>query len=332
MFGYRFIKRTIWSVIILALLAAVLSGGYWWKKSQTEVTGEVFVVKNWSYTPPESILGFEVKAEAVISVPWGQKLVGTTLELSPDSGVLTRSEVKVSNEYLNWGRIEKRIKITLVPFNTGSLNVGSLKLEYERPKAKNELNSDALSLVFPTLEVAPLTSERSEQLPLAGVMELKQFSYGYLFLGGLLLLLLGLLAWGIYMFIKATKKAVQAPIASWAAALNQLRDLRENIGQFSAEESFVKTTDILRIYVEKRFELPVSSATTPEFLYSLKYKEVFLSSSQKGRLSEFMESADLIKFAKAKLEEKDLLEAIYKAEKFVEETIPAPETQEVKGV
>ena len=83
----------------------------------------------------------------------------------------------------------------------------------------------------------------------------------------------------------------------------------------------------MRGYLEARFALPASSRTTPEFLAGLDRDGTPLDRSDRAFLRDFMNEADLVKFARADASCDALVSAIGKAETLVENTTPHEEPE-----
>ncbi|MDE2028242.1 MAG: hypothetical protein KGK03_07500 [Candidatus Omnitrophica bacterium] len=124
----------------------------------------------------------------------------------------------------------------------------------------------------------------------------------------LLWVALGLIAAAalIYLFRRYSKKNNQAllvtpvpELSAWEKAYQQLEALRrENLpdkGVF--KEFFTRVADIVRQYMENRFDIRAPHMSTEEFLYFLKVSG-HLNESQKNALKEFLNSCDMVKFAK----------------------------------
>ncbi len=63
------------------------------------------------------------------------------------------------------------------------------------------------------------------------------------------------------------------------------------------KEFYERISDILRHYIEHRFELRAPERTTEEFLIELQWTDI-LSASDKESVGEFLKHCDLVKFAK----------------------------------
>ena len=80
-------------------------------------------------------------------------------------------------------------------------------------------------------------------------------------------------------------------------------------------------SDIVRFYLEERFDFRAPERTTEEFLRELGETNLLLP-EQKESLGNFLESCDLVKFAKYEPGENELRELHNSAVKLVEETEP----------
>ena len=88
----------------------------------------------------------------------------------------------------------------------------------------------------------------------------------------------------------------------------------------------VAVSDAARAYLEERFNFHAPERTTEEFLRELSATEL-LAKQQKESLGRFLESCDLVKFAKYEPGEPELRELYASATRLVDETVP----QEVQG-
>jgi hypothetical protein len=84
-------------------------------------------------------------------------------------------------------------------------------------------------------------------------------------------------------------------------------------------------SDTARAYLEERFNFRAPERTTEEFLRELGGTDL-LAKEQKESLGQFLQSCDLVKFAKYEPGEKELRELHGAAVKLVEETEPRTET------
>jgi len=114
----------------------------------------------------------------------------------------------------------------------------------------------------------------------------------------------GLLVWlFVYYLQKRKKKGLQEidkapPEPPDIIALRELEKLKTEKAwlQRSIKPYYIKLTEILRIYLERRFNMMALEQTTNEILYSLKKSEC--PSADQNLLSGILNLADLVKFAK----------------------------------
>ena len=120
-------------------------------------------------------------------------------------------------------------------------------------------------------------------------------------------LLLGLVAAavGIYFWLRRKKlpqeplKPQVAQLPTWDKAYRQLEALRGSnlLDQGLFKEFFTRVADIARHYMEDRFNIRAPHMSTEEFLYYLGISG-HLNETQKTALTEFLNSCDMVKFAK----------------------------------
>jgi hypothetical protein len=98
--------------------------------------------------------------------------------------------------------------------------------------------------------------------------------------------------------------------------------LEEALALISQPKPFcVLVSDTARAYLEERFSFHAPERTTEEFLRELGGTDLLVS-EQKESLGKFLESCDLVKFAKYEPRENELRELHIAAVKLVEETEP----------
>ena len=98
------------------------------------------------------------------------------------------------------------------------------------------------------------------------------------------------------------------------AALQRLREENPPVDVF-----YTRLSDIVRRYLEDRFQLRAPERTTEEFLYETS-RNGLLSAEHKELLGRFLQECDLVKFARLQPDDTDRQRAYDAAEKFVRET------------
>lgn len=105
------------------------------------------------------------------------------------------------------------------------------------------------------------------------------------------------------------------------------KKLQEALALIAQPKPFVvEVSDTARSYLEERFNFHAPERTTEEFLRELAGTKLLLP-DQKESLGNFLESCDLVKFAKYEPGEKELLDLHGSAVRLIEETEPQPQSQ-----
>ncbi len=108
------------------------------------------------------------------------------------------------------------------------------------------------------------------------------------------------------------------------AHLRAKQKLQEALALLAQPKPFcILVSDTIRSYLEEQFDFHAPERTTEEFLHELQITDL-LSPEQKGSLGQFLESCDLVKFAKYEPGEPELRELHGSAVRLVEETEPKP--------
>ncbi|MEM9367613.1 MAG: hypothetical protein AAGD07_16605 [Planctomycetota bacterium] len=121
------------------------------------------------------------------------------------------------------------------------------------------------------------------------------------------------------------RSAYEVAQARMNALLSQTRETPEQIDRF-----YVQLSDIVRRYIEDRFEMRAPELTTEEFLDSIVDSPDF-SGEHQGLLREFLRQADLVKFAGIAPTDHDTNTTIEKAKRFLEETRVSQEPIAARG-
>lgn len=116
--------------------------------------------------------------------------------------------------------------------------------------------------------------------------------------------------------IKAVSKKPAHIIAREALALLKGKNLP---AQGKVKEYYIELSDIIRHYIEERFQISAPDMTTEEFLFNL-YQADQLNQSHKELLKEFLNLCDIVKFAKYGPTEEEIEESFVAADRFIGET------------
>jgi hypothetical protein len=137
-------------------------------------------------------------------------------------------------------------------------------------------------------------------------------------LGALVVLTVLMLAWR-YLHRRITHIPVTPPVPAHVRAKQMLERALAFIVEPKQFCTLVSNT--IRTYLEERFDFHAPERTTEEFLRELQTTNL-LTAEQKESLGKFLESCDLVKFAKYEPRENELRELHGAALRLVEETEP----------
>lgn len=156
----------------------------------------------------------------------------------------------------------------------------------------------------------------------------------------LIILVLVLIAAGIYAYFKWFKKGElplrkkEKVIPPYDEAIMKLTQLKsEHLWEAGQEkEYFTRLTDILRNYIDRRFEINAMEMTSSQIIDVLRKNEETMPVNE--QLSKILEMADFVKFAKMRPLPEDNEVAYQRALNFVNETKPVevvPEGESAEG-
>ncbi len=130
----------------------------------------------------------------------------------------------------------------------------------------------------------------------------------------------------LYWQKRRSQILAEPPVPAHVRAKQALAQALEIIGQ--PKPFCILVSDTVRFYLEESFDFRAPERTTEEFLRELSATDL-LSPEQKESLGNFLESCDLVKFAKYEPGENELVGLHASAVRLVEETEPKeiPDTQ-----
>ena len=176
-------------------------------------------------------------------------------------------------------------------------------------------------------KVSPTNLISSAASPASGLRDIKppvEIPSGWIWfwagLGAVAVLALAYFAWR-YWRNRPAHIAVPPLIPAHIRAKQRLEDALALIGQ--PKPFCILVSDTVRLYLEERFNFHAPDRTTEEFLYELQGTDLLLP-DQKESLGEFLQSCDLVKFARYEPGESELRILHGAAFRLVEETEPQP--------
>jgi len=135
-------------------------------------------------------------------------------------------------------------------------------------------------------------------------------------IGGLVLLALA--GYGLWRWRKRRRGA--RILQPFELALEQLDGIRPLMQPASGREFSIAISDIVRSYIERRFEVTATHRTTEEFLHDLVQTPKFTLARHRGLLADFLQQCDLVKFGGVALSLQSIESLHDSARRFVLET------------
>lgn len=313
----RFLFYSGVAVAAAAVLVALAAGsGYLFSLRQTtpaEIPGIA------TLDPAGGIaLGATVRASVEFQLPLFRRVNRAVAE--PGDGSTLVGEPVIERSRWKWSRQEWRVSAELRAFRPGTVQPGVLTLELSPEKSGGE--PVLFTVTIPDFSAGAVKVAPNAELQLADAVPVTK-SPASNRVWWLLLIPAALLAWVLWRLRRKTTPE----LPPWERAMLALHALRSELRdhRIPLETGFARLTDLVRNYLETRFEIPASTRTTPEFLAELNSRTSPLPEAQRPFLRDFMTAADQVKFAKAPPSGELLDDALTRAEELVESTRIRPE-------
>ncbi len=247
---------------------------------------------------------------------------------APDSDILEIKKIedirKKQKKKIMTGR-----KFILTTYRLGEFILDPVTIQYRKDnQPPKSIQTNKLYLTVKSV---------AEGDPKEDIRDVKSVVPFKLRLGKLLwtLLILAFLTGGYFLYrFLLKKKALAAPpappLTPEEEAMLHLTELFESdlLKRGLAKMYFLRLSEILRVYFEKRYGILAVESTTMEILRALKPQHLGTELFQK--IQYVLESSDLAKFAKWIPPAAETLQINKKAEEIVKESAPAPEPAAVK--
>jgi len=229
--------------------------------------------------------------------------------------------------------IEKQ-QIFITHFDTGYHVIPPIEFEYKEKRRTKKAQTEPFIVRMNTVEV----DTTAAIMPIKNVIKMpltfKEKLQRALIIAGIVLTILAIPLL-VYFYFKRRKKEayVPPPLPPYEMAIKRLRELKEKKlwQEGLIKEYYSELTDILRGYIEGRFELPALEMTTDEISPLLKKKKEVTKGLFRNVI-DLMTISDFVKFAKARPSTKYHSDAFDQVNDFVRSTKPiVMEEEEVKA-
>jgi hypothetical protein len=199
-------------------------------------------------------------------------------------------------------RVVSRYQYKLEPFLSGTFQIPTFKFEFYDVNSPDEKKNYEIATEPIDIEVTSLLGKQRAELKIAnieGVVEMPakpSYWWVWILCAGGVIAAVGFL---FHIRRRRAKELVRIFKPAHEIAYERLRALvREDLVKAGRiKEFYERLSDILRHYIEHRFNLRAPERTTEEFLAELPSAGV-LAQPEQQRLGEFLRHCDLVKFAK----------------------------------
>jgi flagellar basal body-associated protein FliL len=316
-------KIIIFSAAVLLVAIAVTSSLAYFTYSASLKKEVSYSVPSFTLKPAEKIkLGDIVLAETTVTCPWGHYPV--KVEFTPEEGIQQPEDPKIIRAKTKWGENVWKIVLSLQPYRTGKIKEERAVIIFSSD-AENPVEH-RIAATVPPFNVLAVETGKDSVLDLASSVKHpkieKKSTWIIITVAALIFIAALVILYLIYRKHKdISEKRVVPP---WEAAVESLRNLKEQINnhKINHHAAVAMLTDIVRRYLEKRYNITVTAKTTYEFLLDLDKGGSPLNVEHKNFLREFLTAADFVKFAKVPPDDNMINTAIEKAEELVTSTIP----------
>lgn len=277
----------------------------------------------------EILIGDQIKMELDISYPEGM-----TFEVADLSGIEKTEGIELLNVYpvdtvpSNEGNLLHQTLI-LTSFDSGQYLIPQIPVSFLRGEQRQTINTNTLLLI---VNPYPVSQDTVQLQPIKGIIAEEKTIEDYLpiLIGIGAVALLGFL--GYFIYKRRQNKEEPAPVIikrpPFEVAMEKIESLRSSklwqqnkIKAYQSELTF-----ILREYLEERFKIKALESTSDEIIEDLKKLEE-VGEDWREELNKILQTADLVKFAKAIPPVEVHAAGLDKLEAFVIQTKPKPEPE-----
>jgi len=219
--------------------------------------------------------------------------------------------------------VVSRYRYRLEPFLSGTFPIPAFTFQFtdvNNPEEKTyELTTEPIDI-----EVTSLLGEQRDELIIADIEGVVQMpgksSYWPLWVSGIAVIIAAV-SFRLYLRRKRAAELVRILRPAHEIAYDRLRDLvkEDLVKKAKIKEFYEQISDILRHYIEHRFNLRAPERTTEEFLIELATADI-LGTDDKTDLGEFLKLSDLVKFAKHNPTTEQIQKTFDLVKNFIEKT------------
>ena len=304
--------------VLLVLIAAGIAVSVRWRMSAKEAADPVLLGEPvYEIADGEPTIGTHFKAVLKYRLPWSDSFKLAAAD--PGKNLQLTSDPEFRRSRIRWGYSDWTLTVPLQAYRGGESGGGTVTAEFFAGKS--------IETPLPELKIADLVlplDDTGMELSLAPRIDAKDrgFSIWAAVVVAVAVILVSLAVW--MLLARKKREAAKHIKTAWELALEAITALRDQVrgGSASPELAIAGLTDIVRHYLETRFQLRAERQTTAEFLSDLERNDRLLEERDRKFLRSFLASADMVKFARVPADPSLFEQASVKAEELVSGTIP----------
>ncbi|HEX7321224.1 MAG TPA: hypothetical protein VF399_12820 [bacterium] len=257
--------------------------------------------------PFEVILTLKYDAAESISGPYADSL-------TPFVILDTRNKIVQEK-----GTVTSTYRLRTAAFSTGDLMVPPIRFLVKRDTIVDTLSSDPVKVTIASVLPAGMKDindlKPAVEFPNYALLVIMALTIG--------IAALGIIGSRLWKNIRRSRVHAEPPVPPWDEALKAIDALpwQEWTGKGLVKKYYYALTEIIKRYLERRFEFSAAEQTTTEILHNLKLRGVGL----RDNFGAFFTRADLIKYAKVMPPGEELARAVIVARDLVNGTKPQTE-------
>ncbi|MDR2757040.1 MAG: hypothetical protein LBC20_15195 [Planctomycetaceae bacterium] len=290
----------------------------------------------WNVSPAEPqlsdtiLLTLEVEADSTLHV-----------EMPVFGSMLGELEIARKTERtagITADRETKQLVLQVIPQRNGITPIWQTTIHYS--DQREELREKSYSLTLPTTELEIKSMVTPESASLDNISSSPDiFEFRSINLLWIILIITVIAFISLFFLLRSFRKpsAVlsEPSLTPQEIALQRLALLLENrLHETDVKNFFIELTGIVRWYIEQQTNLRAPELTTEEFLHEItqqwKHRSV-LPSELRDRLRLFLESADMVKFARFQPSPDEIMLGVHRAEEFIFQFAPKIIDQEIQS-
>lgn len=210
---------------------------------------------------------------------------------------------------------------TLEPTTTGALQIDPITITFRDTRPHGDGQPQTVETEALTLNVLSVVASDAPSLAelegFAAPVDLPPSRAWVAWASGAAVVLLSAIAVAAWFGTRRKIKSVEKPLTPRELASRELDKLwRDDTSRDDLKLFYVRLTAIVRNYIEGTTGVHAPEQTTEEFIREIGAGERF-SREERQRLKEFLEAADLVKFARFRPQSSDVAESYHRARRFV---------------